>query len=86
MTEHTCSIHVSLAALQSQLQRSLQRSVDLTSFGLIAAERAPMEEALKLPWACPPFDAPRTREHWTGTSGSGTRAGGRTGSVKVKSA
>lgn len=51
MAEHTFSVHVNLAALTSQLQRALQRSIDLTSFGLMAAARAPREDALKLPGA-----------------------------------
>lgn len=40
MTFHSVQIHIDLAAMLGGLQRSLQRIIDLASFGLIAAERA----------------------------------------------
>lgn len=51
MAEYSITLHVNLAAVTSHLQRVLQGTIDLTSFGLMAAERAQNEEGLKWPGA-----------------------------------
>lgn len=50
MTKYDLSIHVDLRALLGGLQRSLQRTIDLVSLGLIAVDSAPAG-ALSLPQA-----------------------------------
>ena len=46
MTETTASIRVNLAALLGSLKRSIQRSIDLVSLGLMSAEAAATEDMI----------------------------------------